>query len=132
MSEAFIAGSIGHPSQRGPSFGVRVGNGPLVHVTGELDYATAPALAAALEPLVASGGVIGVDMAGLAFVDVTGLAVLREAAASLGGRGQIVVYDPPPATKWLIELSGLADVIVVDDRHTARSVHRRRRGRRTS
>lgn len=126
MGEVYLSGSIGRSARQSPAFGLRVGNGSLVHVSGELDCATAPSLAAALRPLVAAGGDIGVDLAGLAFMDVMGLTVLHEAAVAVGERGRIIVYDPPPSATRLIELSGLAAMIVIDDHDTARSVHRRR------
>ena len=128
MSEAYVPASMSVPVIVTAPSGIRVGNRSLVHVSGDLDCTNASQLAVALAPLVAGGGHIGVDLAAMRFMDVRGLNVLHEAAAALGERGQLVLYDPPPAAGNLIRLSGLAGMVVVDDHHTARSRHRRRSG----
>lgn len=73
------------------------GEWAVVSVTGELDMATAPALATALDSLIEGGHVqVVVDLSGVSFIDSTGLSVLgsrlRKARAS-GGRLPVVVTE---------------------------------------
>jgi anti-sigma B factor antagonist len=79
-----------------------------VRVVGELDLATAPALAAALDPLPAGGGDVEIDLAGVAFVDSSALSVLvgvHHRADAQGRRVRIV--HPTPPVRRLLEITSL-------------------------
>jgi len=83
----------------------------VLHVTGELDDATVHMLAAALEPLIERGGIICVDLSQLRFLGVPGINLLVVASQVLDVRGRIEVWDPPPAARRVIELTGLDEVL---------------------
>ncbi|MGK0311898.1 MAG: anti-sigma B factor antagonist [Ilumatobacter sp.] len=78
-------------------------------VAGEIDAHTCPDLAAALEPLPGSGNV-QIDMAGVQFMDSSGLRVLigahhRAAAA----KRKLLICRPSKSVFRIIEISGLSD-----------------------
>ena len=80
----------------------------VIAVFGDLDMATADAFASALEPGVAQGGPVPIDLSGVTFMDSTGVYVLVEAAAALGDRGCIIVHGAHGGVMKTIELTGLA------------------------
>ncbi len=78
-------------------------------VSGELDMATAPQLAAAIAGDERDdGGPPVLDFAGLAFMDVSGMRVLLDAArrAKRDG-GRLVVFNPQPAIRRLFALTAV-------------------------
>jgi anti-sigma B factor antagonist len=80
--------------------------GPVVvRVSGELDLATAPQLAAALRD---AGPRVIVDMSELQFVDVAGVRPLRDATAA-GQR--IGVRGATRQARFVLEMTGLARVL---------------------
>ncbi|MGK2948473.1 MAG: STAS domain-containing protein [Acidimicrobiales bacterium] len=88
------------------------GDPPVVEVAGEVDLATAGELAAALEPLLATGdGPIVLDVGGVTFIDSSGLAVLAQAAAS--GR-TLVLRRPSKIVVRVIETTGLDQVLTLE------------------
>lgn len=58
-----------------------------VHIRGELDIATSPLLARALDRAAEACTDIEVDLSGLTFCDVVGLTALEQAHRRLAGRG---------------------------------------------
>jgi anti-anti-sigma factor len=83
-------------------------------VSGEIDAHTAPTLAAAMTEL--PTGVVTVDVAGVSFMDSSGLRVLVEAATrAREAGGDLVISNPTPGIARLIEISGLAGQLRVDD-----------------
>ena len=85
-----------------------------VVVSGDVDAHTCPDLAAALEPLPGSGDV-RVDLAGVGFMDSSGLRVLIAAHQSATSADRRIVIDRPGAAVLrLIEISGLRDHLHVD------------------
>jgi anti-anti-sigma factor len=81
--------------------------GVLIVAEGELDLLGAPALAAAL-PTSGDGAVI-VDMAGVGFMDSSGLRALLEARqASLEAGRTFAIARPSPAVVRVLELVDLA------------------------
>ena len=87
----------------------------LLHLPGELDAASASMLASALDPLISRGGVVGLDLAELTFMDSTGIKALCEATQRLGERGRIVLFKPPPAVLRVLEIAGLGGVFEIGD-----------------
>lgn len=81
----------------------------VLRVSGELDLATAPLLAARLGALVADGHpVVDVHVGDLHFCDVTGLNVLIDAAQVARGRdGVLTVHDPTASMRRLLAVAGL-------------------------
>ena len=93
------------------------GPGPpaVVVVAGELDPHTAPDLAAHLEALVDGGArSVELDLGGLRFMDSSGLRVLLAAAERLAGAGgSLVLRDPAPAVRRLLDIAGVGDALPV-------------------
>jgi anti-anti-sigma factor len=82
-------------------------------VSGEIDAHTAPTLAAAMAEL--PGGVATIDLAGVSFMDSSGLRVLIEAATrARDGGGDLVIANPTPGIIRLVEISGLAGQLRLD------------------
>lgn len=72
-------------------------------LVGEVDLATAAALKSALDGLTEGDGDVHLDLAGLQFVDVSGVAVLVAAAAQLAPDRALVLHDPPPALSQILD-----------------------------
>lgn len=90
----------------------------LLHLSGELDAASASTLASALDPLTSRGGVVGLDLAELTFMDSTGIKALCEASERLGERGRVVLFNPPAFVFRILEIAGLAGIFEIgDDAH---------------
>jgi len=96
---------------------VWIDGGSVVHVIGEVDCLTVPTFAAALDWLITHTGEYVVDLSRLEYMSVAGVGVLVDAARSLGGRGRIVLRNPQPITRRLIDLTNLeqlVDVVITD------------------
>jgi anti-sigma B factor antagonist len=82
--------------------------------SGEIDAHTAPMLAAAMTEL--PEGIVTIDVAGVSFMDSSGLRVLIEAATrARDGGGDLVIVHPTAGISRLIEISGLGTQLRVDD-----------------
>jgi len=99
----------------GASFSVHVDPPWLLHLVGELDLASAPTLERALEGPIELGGVIGLDVAELTFMDSTGIKALAHASRLLGERGRVVLFQPTGAVRRVIEICGLHEMFDLDD-----------------
>jgi anti-sigma B factor antagonist len=83
-------------------------------VRGEIDAHTAPTLAAAMAAL--PTGVATLDVAGVTFMDSSGLRVLIEAATrAREGSGDLVIVHSTPGIARLVEISGLGGQLRLDD-----------------
>ena len=85
----------------------------LLHLSGELDLCSAPALTIALEGPTKRGGTIGLELAELTYVDSTGIYAILNTVRLLGERGRVVLFNPPPMVRRLLEICGLNDMIAV-------------------
>jgi anti-sigma B factor antagonist len=75
-------------------------------LSGDVDAHTAPAMAAAMVKLPA--GLVSVDVAGVSFMDSSGLRVLMDVTKrARDAGGDLVVSRPTPAIARLVEISGL-------------------------
>jgi len=86
-------------------------------LAGDLDPATAPTLAAAIDEVVADPTVdaLVLDLAGLAFVDSSGLRAFVTAREALADRGTgLVLRNPSPNTRRLLDITGLGEIIAVE------------------
>ena len=97
------------------SFAVYADPPTVLRLSGELDVDGAATLAAALDPLSIRGGVIELDLADLTFMDSTGINALCQAVQRLGQRGRIVVLQPKPSVRRVIEIAGLDGVLEIND-----------------
>jgi anti-anti-sigma factor len=93
----------GQPAEGGPALSVRPeGEGALV-LSGELDLATAHILQSALDQRLGDGD-LTLDLAGLSFMDSTGIKILITAARMLEGRGCLILRSPAPPIRRVLEL----------------------------
>ena len=103
-----------------------------VAVTGEVDLATGPGLREALLRVLHTHGpaVLDIDLAGVTFLDCTGIRALiavRNAAVHDGC--QVRVCHPRPNVRRVLEMARLLDVLTVEP---ADPQHRARAGRSLS
>jgi anti-anti-sigma factor len=77
---------------------------PGLRLVGEVDAATGPVLAAALEPLVDHHTDIHLDLAELSFIDVAGVTALVTVAGRCGPPGRLILHRPPGHLPRMIEL----------------------------
>jgi anti-anti-sigma factor len=93
------------------------GDEVVLTLRGELDPHTAPNLGDELEKVRTEGGNhIVLDLAGLGFIDSSGLRVIigaHKAAAADGGR--LVLRSPSPMARRLLDITGLLEHIEVRD-----------------
>lgn len=61
---------------------------------GEIDLSNAATLSELLDPEVAAGGEVTVDLSGVAFMDSTAIQVLLKAGNQIHGRGSLILYHP--------------------------------------
>jgi anti-sigma B factor antagonist len=89
---------------------VSTGN-PVIFLSGEIDLATAQALASALSPWVRAGGPVVVEFSAVSFMDSTGLHVLIGAAKALGDRGCIIIHGAHGATSTLLHMTKVDEAL---------------------
>ena len=73
-------------------------------LVGELDASNVGALSEALRPEIDRGGDLTLDLAGLAFMDSTGIQVLVRTAQGLEGRGDLILVSPGTLVRRILEL----------------------------
>jgi anti-sigma B factor antagonist len=71
---------------------------------GELDASNVSSLSEALQPEIDRGGDLTLDLAGLAFMDSTGIQVLVRTAQGLEGRGDLILVSPGTLVRRILEL----------------------------
>jgi stage II sporulation protein AA (anti-sigma F factor antagonist) len=86
-----------------------------VAVAGEVDPATAPRLEAALDAAVATGRQVVVDLSEVSFMDSSGLRVLLAACQPADDPRDIVLANPSPTVKRLLEITGLDAQLPIED-----------------
>src|SRR5579884_3982374 len=87
-------------------------NRATVVLTGELDLSNVTELESVLEPVIESGpALLRFDLAGLRFMDSTGVALLLRSAARVG---RVTVARPSAIVRRVLEATGLADVLPVE------------------
>ncbi len=88
----------------------------VVSVAGEVDVGTAPILGDALEAVIDDQGNLSVcvDLAGMTFIDSTGLSVLVGALKRLRERGgHLTLANPSATTLRVLEIVGLTRVLEI-------------------
>jgi anti-anti-sigma factor len=87
-------------------------------LVGELDASNVDSVSEAVEPDIRQGGDLTLDLAGLAFMDSTGIQVLVRTARSLDGRGRLILVSPGSLVRRILDLipvEKLDNVSVVDE-----------------
>jgi anti-sigma B factor antagonist len=88
-----------------------------VRLIGELDLASFETALAELEPLIAEGGDLELDLEGLTFLDSSGIRVLIKCRTGLEGRGRLRLRGASPHVAKILEIAGLRDIGVrMEDR----------------
>jgi anti-anti-sigma factor len=84
---------------------------PVVRLSGEVDLSNADTVRAAVEQIVGRGPVrLVFDLAGLDFLDSSGLAVLLATAE----RVPVVLRRPKPIVQRLVETTGLSEILRIE------------------
>ena len=87
-------------------------------LVGELDASNVGVLSDALTRELDKGGDLTLDLAGLAFMDSSGIQALIRAAQQLLGQGRLILRSPGDLVRRilsLIPMDKLANVEVIDD-----------------
>lgn len=96
---------------------VETGPTTTIVLVGDLDPATAPQLEAAVAEAAAADGVdqVVLDLAGLTFIDSSGMRVFVLAREDLTSRGRgLQLRNPSANTRRLLDITGLGEIIAVD------------------
>jgi anti-anti-sigma factor len=72
---------------------------------GELDMATAPGLSEVLRAASTSDDPIVLDFEGVSFMDSSGLRAILEAAGLPSDRGPVVILNPMPQVRRVLDIS---------------------------
>ena len=76
-------------------------------VSGELDIATAPQLATALEGELRPGTRVTLDLADLTFIDAAGLRVLVGVGRAVGSTGGVMLQQPSSMVQRVLAVAGV-------------------------
>ena len=87
------------------------GGAHVVHVSGELDLATAPVLEATLEGV--SHEQLVIDLSGCTFLDSAGIRTLVAAARDRSGASRLRIVTADPGIVRLLEITGVDTIIHV-------------------
>lgn len=84
-----------------------------LRVRGELDIASAPELAGALEPILAGDHpVVVLELGELSFLDCAGMRPIRSALCTMRCRGgSLVIRHPQPLVERALHLAGLGEAV---------------------
>jgi anti-sigma B factor antagonist len=97
--------------------------GATVHVSGELDMATANDLIEGVRRSLLRGpGDLTLDLSGLSFMDSTGLLALLDLSKQLEGRGRLIVLSSPRPVARLLQLARadtIPNLVIGPDHSTA-------------
>jgi anti-sigma B factor antagonist len=82
---------------------------------GELDLATAPSLRSCVESLDHGWDLVVVDLAGLTFMDSTGVALIAHVygRSTKPGHPGIELRDPQPPVLRVLEITGFGELVEV-------------------
>ncbi|MYW64967.1 anti-sigma factor antagonist [Streptomyces sp. SID8379] len=114
MSSAAIPDDPTHALRLAVSKGPR---GPVVALTGDLDYESAPRLLDTLpEVEVAAGGTVTLDLADVRFFDSGGINALLRARTGLQEQGvELAVRRLSPVVERIFRITGLDTVLTPDE-----------------
>jgi anti-sigma B factor antagonist len=87
------------------------GEWAVITVTGEVDVATSPDLLAALEDERSKHSKLVIDLAGVTFIDSTGLGVMVQAKRTFDQEGSLRLVVAEANVKKVFEITGLDGVL---------------------
>lgn len=89
----------------------------VITVRGDVDLLTAPTLGELLRVTIAGSPTdVVLDLAGLSFMDARGLGVIARALQRMRSTGaSLFVRSAPPQTAWLLDVTGLAPLLRIDE-----------------
>jgi anti-sigma B factor antagonist len=92
----------------------KVGDAYVIAVAGELDLYSTPLLVAELDPLIAEGPEVVLDLTGVSFVDSTALGAMLLGARRLKQmNGRLALVTPDPSTTKLLTMVGVDRVVPI-------------------
>lgn len=87
----------------------------LVHVRGELEFATSPQFQRALADVSTEHGPAVLDLSEVTFLDSSALRVLVQTRLRLGARESLRLVITRPSIRRIFDISGLSDEFVLYD-----------------
>jgi len=87
-------------------------------LVGEIDLSNVSTLSQALAHEIEIGGDLTLDLAGLVFMDSTGIQVIIQTARQLEGRGRLILLEPGDLVRRTLErvrLGQLSNVEIIQD-----------------
>ena len=85
---------------------------PVIRLAGEIDMSNVDTLRVVIDPVIASApDRVDFDLAGLEFMDSSGIALLLRVAAKAKS---VRVREPTAVVRRLIEATGLSDVLPIE------------------
>jgi anti-sigma B factor antagonist len=95
---------------------LRDGNAATVRIEGEIEFATAPRLRAALLDLAQRGASpVVVDLAAVSFLDSAGISLLIQAKKRFAAAGtDLVLRAPRPSVLRVLQISGVAELFQIE------------------
>ena len=91
------------------------GTETVVALSGELDVASSQGLSEELIGLIDGGTTeLVIDLTALAFIDSTGLSAILQANKKLDGKGQMVLREPTPLVRQVLEVTGLTGTLRIE------------------
>ncbi len=93
------------------------GTSATLSITGEVDVANSPELREALYALIDQGITnVSIDVAGMEFIDSSGLGVFVSALKRIRERsGDLILRSLQPATRRVFDVTGLTKVFTITD-----------------
>jgi anti-sigma B factor antagonist len=91
-------------------FTVTKGDGrAMLRLSGELDLAEADGLIDAASAVVPDEGDLVLDLTDLTFIDSSGVRGLVTISGLLHGGGRLILHDPAPAVRRVLDLVGIGE-----------------------
>lgn len=92
-----------------------LGSETVVALSGELDVASSQGLSEELTNLIDGGTTdLVIDLTALHFIDSTGLSAILQANKKLDGKGQLVLREPTPLVRQVLEVTGLMGALRIE------------------
>ena len=91
------------------------GTSTVISLSGELDVSVSQGLSEELIDLIDGGATdLVIDLERLAFIDSTGLSAILQANRKLEGKGHLILREPTPLVRQVLEVTGLTGALRVE------------------